>query len=115
MYSISAARAVLWVAVAAVLYLALTPGPAGAVIEDGTIRHSLAFLVLPWLMMAAYPRLSVWWVLAANAALGGAIELGQLWMAVGRHGAWADFALDVVVAAAAVAIGLVVRRSARLR
>jgi glycopeptide antibiotics resistance protein len=113
MISLSSARITLWVAAAVTLYLALTPGPAGAVIEDGTVRHMLAFLALPWLMMIAYPRLSSWWILAISAVFGGGIELAQLWMAVGRHGDWGDFALDVATAGAAIAIGVVVRRRMR--
>lgn len=108
-------RAALWIAGAVALYLALTPGPAGQIIPDGTTRHMLAFLVLPWLTMIAYPRLSAWWILAAHALFGGGIELAQLLMAVGRHGSWLDWALDIATAAAAILIGLAVRRAAGRR
>ena len=107
------ARTTLWTAATLTLYLALTPGPEGEVIADGMTRHMLAFIVLPWLMMAAYPRLSAWWVFAAHALFGGAIELAQLAMAVGRHGSRLDWALDIVTAAAAILVCLAVRRGFR--
>lgn len=106
-------RAALWTAAALTLYLALTPGPAGEVIEDGTTRHMLAFLVLPWLTMAAYPRLPWWRVFAIYTLFGGAIELAQLFMAVGRHGSWLDWGLDIVTIAAAILLGQMVRTALR--
>lgn len=108
-------RAALWIAGAIAFYLALTPGPAGEIIADGTIRHMLAFLALPWLTMIAYPRLSARWILAAHAIFGGAIELAQLAMAVGRHGSWLDWGLDVATATVAVLIGRAIRRAAGQR
>ncbi|MET1756810.1 hypothetical protein ABVV53_15295 [Novosphingobium sp. RD2P27] len=106
-------RVALWLAVALTLFLALSPGPAGEIISDGTTRHILAFLVLPWLLMAAYPRLSLWWVFAAHAVFGGVIELAQLIMAVGRHGSWLDWMLDLVTTATAIAIAIAVRHIVR--
>lgn len=110
MFSPSTLRILLWGSAAVTLYLALTPGPAGAIIADGTTRHMLAFIALPWMTMAAYPRLSPWWILIGHAVFGGGIELAQLWMAVGRHGAWLDWTLDVATATGAILVGMIVRR-----
>ncbi|WP_022672132.1 hypothetical protein [Novosphingopyxis baekryungensis] len=106
-------RFTLFGALAATLYLALTPGPAGAIVESGALRHMMAFLVLPWLAMAAYPQLSAWFVLFLMSVFGGLIELGQLGMNVGRHGSWLDWLLDTGTAAAAIVIALAWRRLSR--
>lgn len=93
---------------AAVLFLALTPGPLGAVIESGEHRHLLAFTLLPLVGSLAWPRLSLRAQFAFYAVLGGAIELVQAWMAVGRQGEWLDWAIDCAAAAAALlVVGLV--------
>jgi hypothetical protein len=106
-------RFTLFGALAATLYLALTPGPAGAMIESGPLRHMMAFLILPCLAMAAYPRLSRWLILFIMSVFGGLIELGQLGMNVGRHGSWMDWLLDTGTAAVAIVIALAWRRISR--
>ena len=106
-------RFTLFGALAATLYLALTPGAAGAMIESGPLRHMMAFLILPSLAMAAYPRLSRWLILFIMSVFGGLIELGQLGMNVGRHGSWMDWLLDTGTAAVAIMIALAWRRLSR--
>jgi hypothetical protein len=108
-------RVALGLAVSLTFYLALTPGPAGKVIADGTTRHMLAFLVLPWLTMLAYPRLSPVRILVALALFGGVIEVAQLLMDVGRHGSWLDWLLDVATVAVAVSCGQHARSWLRAR
>ena len=84
----------------AVSFLALTPGEAGTVIASGELRHALAFGILPLLMTLAYPRLpgvALWLLLAA---FGGAIEVAQGAMEMGRHPEWQDFRTDLLFATA---------------
>lgn len=90
------------VLVAAMLFLALTPGPLGMVIESGEHRHLLAFTLLPLVGSLAWPRLSLRAQFAFYAVLGGVIELVQAWMALGRNGSWFDWAIDCAAAAAAL-------------
>lgn len=96
---------------AAMLYLALTPGPWGQIIESSEERHALAFAILPLLSCLAWPALGVVLQFLFYAALGGAIELAQLAMHAGRNAEWNDWFVDLLVAAGALVIGRVVMRA----
>ncbi|RKF17650.1 hypothetical protein D6851_16080 [Altericroceibacterium spongiae] len=102
-------RILLWLAIALALYLALTPGPIGQAIESGKIRHAIAFMVLPWITMMAYPSLRLRWIVVLYAIFGGVIELVQGAMQAGRHAEWADWFFDLLFIMAAIVIGLIVR------
>ncbi|UZK69498.1 hypothetical protein OKW76_16085 [Sphingomonas sp. S1-29] len=95
-------KAVFLVLAAAMLFLALTPGQLGMIVESGEHRHLLAFSLLPLVGSLAWPRLSLRLQFVFYALLGGAIELTQAWMAVGRAGEWDDWAIDCLATAAAL-------------
>ncbi|RYY25545.1 MAG: hypothetical protein EOP62_13040 [Sphingomonadales bacterium] len=96
-------------ALAMVVFLALTPGPLGLVVESGPVRHLLAFAALPVLSALAWPRIRMVWQFAAYALLGAAIEIAQLLMDVGRLAEWDDWANDLVATAVALMLVALVR------
>jgi hypothetical protein len=102
---LTAFRMLYCVLLAAMLYLALTPGPLRDIVPVSEHRHVLAFAVLPIVSSLAWPRLSLRLQFAFYAALGGAIELVQSGMGLGRQGTLQDWLVDC--AAAAVALVLV--------
>lgn len=102
-------KAVFLVLTAAMLFLALTPGQLGMIVESGEHRHLLAFTMLPLVGSLAWPRLSLRMQFVFYALLGGVIEIAQAWMAMGRHGDWGDWAIDCLATAVALLIVGVVR------
>ena len=102
-------RILLWLALLGTAFLATTPGPIGQAIESSHVRHGIAFVILPWLTMAAYPALKARWVIVIYTLFGGLIEVVQLTMQAGRHGQWDDWFYDIIITIIAVLIGLIVR------
>lgn len=98
------ARLSFWLLAVAVLVLALIPGPLGAIIESDVERHYLAFLVLPAVASYAWPRVPVPVMWVAFVAFGGAIEILQMKMNLGRAAEWGDWMNDMM----ATTISLVV-------
>jgi hypothetical protein len=89
---------------AVVLGFALVPAPWEGPLHSDTSRHFLAFLVLPLVARRAWPTLPLWRVWLGFALFGGAIELMQLEMALGRQAEWRDWFNDL----AATTVALVV-------
>lgn len=89
---------------ALMLYLAFTPGRMGMLVESGFGRHALAFSVLPILTTLAWPRLPASVQFLGYVALGGAIELIQGWMHLGRRAEWSDWVVDIAVTAIALTV-----------
>lgn len=102
-------RIMLWLALLGTAFLALTPGPIGQAIESSHVRHAVAFVILPWLTMGAYPALKARWVIVIYTIFGGLIEIVQLVMQAGRHGQWGDWFYDIAVIVMAVLIGLILK------
>lgn len=95
---------------ATVLGLALAPAPWEGPLQSDTSRHYLAFLVLPLVARRAWPRLPLWQLWLGFAVLGGAIELMQLEMALGRQAEWRDWFNDL----GAITLALIVDYAASL-
>lgn len=93
-----------WLLAAAVLFLALVPGPLGAIIPSDAERHYLAFLVLPAVAAYAWPRVPTLVMWLVFVAFGGAIELLQFAMRLGREADWGDWINDMT----AITVSLVV-------
>ncbi|WP_066544018.1 MULTISPECIES: hypothetical protein [unclassified Sphingomonas] len=89
-------------ALAAVLFLALTVTPWAGMVESDTVRHGFAFLVLPVLATIGWPRLSPWGQFAIFAGFGAAIELVQGYMAIGRVASLDDWIVDLIALSAAL-------------
>jgi len=66
------------------------------------VNHTLAFAAMAGWFAGLYPRKRWWWVAGALLMLGGAIEILQWIMALGREAEWLDVAAD----ATGIAIGL---------
>ncbi|WP_315764625.1 hypothetical protein [Sphingomonas sp. Y38-1Y] len=98
------------VAIVAVTFLALVPGPLGKIIESGEQRHLLAFAMLPALSSLAWPAIGVRAQWVGYAIFGGLIEIAQGWMAVGRNADFGDWVLDMAAAAASLGFAVLIRR-----
>lgn len=93
------ARLIFWLLAACVLFLALVPGPLGQMIRSDTGRHFLAFLVLPAIAFAAWPEAGPFKLWLGFALFGGAIEISQWAMHLGREAQWSDWRNDLIAAA----------------
>lgn len=98
------AKTLFWLLTAAVMFLALVPGPLGAIIPSDAERHYLAFLVLPAVAAYAWPRVPILAMWLVFVAFGGAIELLQFVMGLGREAEWNDWINDMT----AITVSLVV-------
>ena len=92
-----AARVMLVIAVASILWLALTPNPPSSQLFDfDKLNHSVAFFVLAGLMEYAFPNLASWAIkLLPLVAFGLAIEMLQFWIGY-RYFEWMDLVADGV-------------------
>lgn len=95
-------QAVLFLSIAAILYLATTnssyPIPASA---NDKINHLIAFIELTIVTRLAWPRLSAFWYLPALLGFGFALEVVQ------ANLPYRDFSLaDVLADALGIAIGM---------
>lgn len=104
------AQILFWLLAAAVLFLALVPGPLGGIIASDVERHYLAFLVLPALAAYAWPRMSIPALWLAFVAFGGAIELLQLEMHLGRVGEWRDWINDMMATTISLVLAAAILR-----
>lgn len=86
----------------AVLGLAMAPGMICGVDLGGTSRHVLAFATLALAGSAIWPRLHPLLLFAGLAVFGGAIELVQMWPALGRHAEWGDWFDDLKASATVI-------------
>lgn len=92
------------------LYFALTPGPLGGLIPVSEHRHVLAFSILPLVSSLAWPNLSYRLQFIGYAMLGGAIEIAQNGMHLGREGNLYDWMVDCIAAAIVLALVALWRR-----
>ncbi|HTG38215.1 hypothetical protein [Sphingomonas sp.] len=106
-------RILFTVAVLSVTFFALVPGSLGAIIESGEQRHILAFAMLPAISALAWPRISLTLQWLGYTAFGGAIELAQGWMAVGRAAEMDDWLVDMAAATLALACVQLLRSRSR--
>ena len=93
-----AARVMLLIVVALILWLALTPNPppAGGLFDLDKVNHIIAFFVLAGLMEYAFPNLAGWAIkLLPLVAFGLAIEMLQFWIGY-RYFEWMDLVADGV-------------------
>ena len=92
-----AARVMLLIAVASILWLALTPNPPSSQFFDfDKLNHGVAFFVLAGLMEYAFPNLAGWAIkLLPLVAFGLAIEMLQFWIGY-RYFEWMDLVADGV-------------------
>lgn len=109
------AKMLFWLLAAAVLFLALVPGPLGAIIPSDAERHYLAFLVLPAVAAYAWPRVPILIMWVVFVAFGGAIELLQSLMGLGREAEWSDWINDMVAITVSLVVGAVILRRRRDR
>ncbi len=95
---------ILWfLAITATLVFALSPSDSGG--AGGSMNHVLAFVVLGILTRLSFDRLDFPRSLVLLAALGGAIEIAQLYMGMGRNADWRDWIVDVAAAAIGLLLG----------
>ncbi|MEQ1725379.1 MAG: hypothetical protein ABL882_05570 [Sphingopyxis sp.] len=90
----------LWFAVGAIFYAALSPVPPmppGA--PSDKVQHIAAFITLTALAIAAYPRARWWALLLPLIGFGAAIECAQAIPVLGRSPEWLDLAADSGAAA----------------
>jgi hypothetical protein len=96
-------RILFWLLLGIIFAIALLPAeeaPAG--FSNDKLNHFLAFLSLSLIARILYSRVNVAILFVMLALFGGAIELLQLAMALGRQADWMDFAADI----AAIVLGL---------
>lgn len=90
----------LWLAVGAcivvaIAYFCLVPGPdLPSVGMSDKLQHLLAFGTLAFWFGSIVVRRDLLWVGVAVVAFGGAIELAQRAMGLGREAEWLDLAAD---------------------
>lgn len=104
------AQILFWLLAAAVLFFALVPGPLGEIISSDVERHYLAFLVLPALAAYAWPRMPIPALWLAFVLFGGAIELLQMEMALGRAGEWRDWTNDMMATTISLVVAAAILR-----
>ena len=92
-----AARGLLLLAVALILWLALTPNPpSNQFLGFDKLNHGLAFFTLAALMEYAFPHLASWAAkLLPLSVFGLAIEMLQFWIGY-RYFEWMDLVADGV-------------------
>ena len=98
-----------WLMAAAILVIALVPGDGIAPFVSGAANHILAFVTLSIFALCLWPGLNplIHWV--GLSAFGGAIELLQATMSLGRQAEWADWINDSLTAALVLALFSIVR------
>jgi len=102
------------IATIAIFALAIMPAPLPALAHfDDSVLHTLAFMTLLILSALAWPRLSLWWLLAGLASFGALIELAQGLPVIGRDANLTDWLIDVTAALAALAPVLLIRMAGR--
>jgi len=108
-------RLILAVTMAGTFIAAVLPAAEAPMISPSDkINHMIAFVVLTILAAWAYPRAHLFLLIAAMAAVGGAVELVQAIPFIGRDAEWADWRADVLAAGVTlivVAVGRAARRA----
>lgn len=104
-------RAGFALALVAILALALMPSTeAPTVFASDKLNHMLAFFVLAAGGRVAWPKMHPAVLIALLAAYGGAIEILQWAMGLGREADWMDFVADVAAILVGAAAGEVFLR-----
>jgi len=88
----------------AVLALALVPGFGLNFQLGGTMNHYMAFAALAAASSMLWPGMSSVLLLIGLSFFGGAIEVLQGWMALGRDAQWQDWLDDTIAATATLAL-----------
>lgn len=102
---------VFWTNCALLLYLTLSPDvyhrPTFSNVDK--VYHFIGFAAFAGFLTLAYPRLKAWLAITTGALLGIAIEIAQHFIPH-RGASFGDFAADVLGAAFAVGVVVLVRR-----
>lgn len=103
--------------VAGVLLFALTPGLPFELSSGGDAEHLFAFTALSGLALFFWPNAIPHLVWSLLVGFGGAIELLQGWMALGRQAEWSDWFVDIFAVTLTMAVITLVRlvRAVRVR
>ncbi len=98
-------RFIFWLLLGGILAISIMPASdAPTVFADDKLNHILAFFVLSFMARIAWPRINALVLFVMLALFGGAIEILQFSMGLGRQADWMDFAADVL----AILIGTLV-------
>lgn len=93
------------VAFAGILLLALEPHPPPIGAKWDKLNHMAAFFALTASARVLWPRRGAVTLVVAMGAVGGVIELLQLWLPFGRDAEWMDWAADIAATLAGLAGG----------
>ncbi|MEP2988156.1 MAG: teicoplanin resistance protein VanZ [Parasphingorhabdus sp.] len=89
-------RFIFWLMLGGILAISIMPAAnAPTVFADDKLNHILAFFVLSLMARILWPRINVLILASMLTVFGGAIELLQFSMGLGRQADWMDFAADV--------------------
>ncbi|WP_156839278.1 VanZ family protein [Novosphingobium aquimarinum] len=97
-------------ALAFILYEALSPHPPTNGFHWDKLNHMAAFFALAAGAKMLWPRLSALRLIALLTVLGAGIEILQLTMHLGRDGDWLDLVADIVATVAGTIVGTLARR-----
>lgn len=97
-------------ALAVILYAALSPHPPTEGFGWDKLNHMAAFFALAAGARMLWPHLSALRLIVLLTILGAGIELLQLAMHMGRDGDWLDLAADIVATVAGTIVGSLARR-----
>lgn len=98
-------RFIFWLLLCGILAISIMPATnAPTVFTDDKLNHILAFFVLSSMARIAWPRINALLLFVMLAVFGGAIEILQFSMGLGRQADWMDFAADVL----AIVIGMLI-------
>lgn len=96
-------RFIFWLLLCGILAISIMPATdALTVFADDKLNHILAFFVLTSMARIAWPRINGFILFVMLAIFGGAIEMLQFSMGLGRQADWMDFGADVL----AIVIGM---------
>lgn len=103
-----------WLTVVVAVFLASLPNPTALPGNPSDkLLHALAFFVLAILAIFAFPRTRIGILFLGLGVLGGAIELLQGTLQVGREASWLDWLADLGGAGFLLAIAGAARASSR--
>lgn len=103
-------RAGFWIALVAIVVLALMPQPPIAISASDKLQHMAAFALLTALAGLGYPEVSLPRIVLRMAVIGAGIEIAQLYPALGRSGDVTDFLADMAASVAVAVLLVPVRR-----
>lgn len=95
------------------MLLALLPGPTQDIISNDSARHVIAFVILTILLSTTWQSVPLWQWAAGMIILGGAIEVAQGVMGLGREPSWSDWLIDVFAVMLAIGPSAIFRKYVR--